>query len=207
MTGSISHIYGADRYLIATGNWNNPAVWAASSGGTGGAGFPVAGDNVFIERGFTITVNIPNAQCSSLQLGGTTIASSPGTLTFAASGSPSLEVLGNIQLGASGNTTRVGTITFVSGSTLLASSITLGNPAASRGVITMTAGATLNTGSFIVNTTTTPSTWTPSTGTVNITATNTLPSSLVTSFFQFKYKFGYNYFGFSVNNKWSTSSQ
>ena len=44
-------------YSVATGAWNSTATWSNISGGTPGAAVPVAGDNVFVEGGFTVTLN------------------------------------------------------------------------------------------------------------------------------------------------------
>jgi hypothetical protein len=40
---------GAARYWVGTGNWSQPANWAATSGGTGGAGVPSGSDDVFFD--------------------------------------------------------------------------------------------------------------------------------------------------------------
>ena len=58
-------LFAADRYSVATGNWNSTSTWSASSGGASGASFPVAGDNVFLENGYTVTVTA-NAACSNI---------------------------------------------------------------------------------------------------------------------------------------------
>lgn len=38
----------SSRYLVATGNWNDTAVWSATSGGASGASVPTASDDVFL---------------------------------------------------------------------------------------------------------------------------------------------------------------
>ena len=70
-------VTGALRYSVATGNWNAISTWSATSGGASGASVPVAGDNVFIEGGFTVTVNAASvcanlaiANGSTLEIGG-----------------------------------------------------------------------------------------------------------------------------------------
>ncbi|HSN50110.1 MAG TPA: hypothetical protein VLR52_02685, partial [Bacteroidales bacterium] len=79
--------FAADRYSVATGNWNVNSTWSATSGGLPGASFPIAGDNVFIEGGFTVTTaastacaNISIANGSILTIGGFDITVS-GTTT------------------------------------------------------------------------------------------------------------------------------
>ena len=177
----VSIVNGAATYYSrATGNWNINTTWSNTSGGaavTAGS-FPVAGDAVIIEGGFTVTVNVSSA-CASVQLGHTGATASAGTLTF--SGTSTLTVSGAVSVGnniAASN----GTITFTSGSTLSAGSLRLGGTiTAANGTITMTAGGTLSMGGAITLGTGT-ATWTPGTGTVIFNATNTIPSTIFTSF-------------------------
>ena len=170
-------------YSRATGNWTANTTWSFTSGGGAvGAGiYPQAGDNVIVERTFTVTVNISNAECATLQVGSPN-NSNYGILTFSGA-TPSLTVSGTTQVGGYGHTARTGTITFTSGSTLDAGSVIIGNAGATpaAGILTMTAGGTLKTGSFTVITVS-GNTWTPGTGTVILDANNTLPSTIVTSF-------------------------
>ncbi len=85
---SVIQLIAADRYSVATGNWNLNSTWSATSGGAAGASFPVAGDNVFIEGGFTVTTaaitacaNLSIANGSTLTVGGFDITVS-GTTTL-----------------------------------------------------------------------------------------------------------------------------
>ena len=155
------------RTASVSGNWNDPVTW-------GGLSVPTSTDAVTINAGVTVTVNNTNAFCASLQVGTTT-----GTATLTFSGTTSqLTVSGNVILGNSANANIRGDITFTSGSVLIVNgSVTNGNNGA-NGTITMTAGGELRTNSFSTST----GTWTPGSGTVNLTATNTLPSSIFTSF-------------------------
>ena len=61
----VSIAQGATRYSVASGNWNSTSTWSATSGGAAGASVPVAGDVVFIEKGFNVTVTA-NAACTSI---------------------------------------------------------------------------------------------------------------------------------------------
>ena len=88
------HVVGANRYSVASGNWNATSTWSATSGGASGASFPVAGDVVFIEGNRNVTITA-NAACTSLSI---------------ASGS-SLTV-GGFNLTVSGTTTISGTLTY-----------------------------------------------------------------------------------------------
>jgi hypothetical protein len=178
-----SFLDAATYYSRQTGLWSANTTWSlASGGGAVGAGvYPVAGDIVIIERGWTVTVDLANTYCASVQLGSTVNNTSSGTLTFQAN--TTLNVSGAVAIGSNGNAGRTGTITFVNNSTLTTGSVTLGGPAGTpaAGTITMTAGGTLSTGSLAVNTVV-GNTWTPGTGTVRLTATNTLPATVFTSF-------------------------
>ena len=167
------------------GNWSNPAIWSVTGSGCGTyPGSTSTGDIVNIIAGYTVTLDVtPANSIASLQLGATTATGgiADGTLTFG--GAFSLSVIGNVAVGGADSVDRAGTINFVSGSTLTADSVTLGGGALNPpGTMTMTAGSTLNTGSFALGAGTGAKTWTPSTGTVIMTATNTLPASVFTTF-------------------------
>ena len=173
-------IHAATYFSRVTGNWSTNTTWSATSGGAAvGSGiYPVAGDIVYIEGGFTVTVDA-NSACASIQMGHTGATASAGTLTFA--NSATLTVSGAVLVGNNISGSN-GTITFTSGSTLIAASLTLGGSiAGANGTITMTAGGTLSLGGAITLGTGTK-TWTPGTGTVIFTATNTLPANIFTSF-------------------------
>ena len=163
------------------GNWNNAGSWTLT-GGADGDGIPDANDNVTILGNDIITVNV-NSACTSLQIGATPATGvNPGTLNF--SGAFSLTVSGAVTVGGFGNVARRGTVTFSVGSAIVAGSLTFGNagiPAGTPNLIDMTAGGTLTTGSLAVNAGPV-NTWTPGAGTVELTATNTLPATIFTSF-------------------------
>ncbi|KAB1154125.1 beta strand repeat-containing protein, partial [Flavobacterium luteum] len=169
--------FSANRYSVATGNWNATSTWSDTSGGTAGFSAPVAGDVVYIERGFTVTVNVTSA-CTSIQLGRLGTAGA-GTLTF--SGSSTLTVSGAVVLG-NNITGSTGIITFTSGSTLIAGSLQLGGSVTgATGTITMTLGGTLRLGGALT-VGTGIGTWTQGIGAVEFTATNTLPATIFTTF-------------------------
>ena len=118
----------ANRFSVATGNWNATATWSATSGGAAGATAPVAGDVVTIEEGYTVTVNTVTAACASITLGGASrFGNRTGTLTFATTGNPVLTVSGAVQVGATANNASNGIITFVSGASMSVGSLTMGN--------------------------------------------------------------------------------
>ena len=139
-------------------------------------------DNITIATGLTVTVD-GNYSCASLILnngpGGLTVLQFSGT-------SPSITVSGTIDVGANtANNNRAGRIVFSSGATVTAGSIRLNRHTnVSNSGIVMTAGGYLKTGSFTIGATATGASfdWTPGAGTVEMTATNTLPASIITSF-------------------------
>ena len=98
-----SFAQAADRYSVATGNWGSTSTWSATSGGSSGASVPVAGDNVYIERTYTVTI-AANAACATITIG---TANGAGTLTFrgASSTNYTLTVSGNISVASNGSLT------------------------------------------------------------------------------------------------------
>jgi hypothetical protein len=95
----------ADRYSVANGNWNSTSTWSATSGGASGVSVPGASDNVYIERGYTVTIAAAptNGTIASLTIGGTTA----GTLDIhpAASGSYTVTVSGDVIINSNGSFT------------------------------------------------------------------------------------------------------
>jgi len=158
--------------------------WSAINNGSGPGGLPNNTDAIIIRGGHTLTVNVTNAVCASIQVGGTTIGTTgngAGNLTFSGTGA-NVTVSGLVQVGGWNNANRNGTITFTNGSTIDAGSLILGGTGGTNasGTITMTAGGTLRTGSLTVGGGS--GIWTPGTGTVIMTANNTLPATVFTTF-------------------------
>jgi hypothetical protein len=141
-----NNIFAATYYSRATGVWGINTTWSLVSGGAAvGVGiWPVAGDIVYIERGFNVTINGTYA-CGAIQLAGSAV----------------------------GN----GTLTFNAGSQLTATTVTLGN-STRTGTIIMTLGGTLICNS-ITNAGTGVNVFTRGSGTVQLTAINSLPNSAV----------------------------
>ncbi len=107
----------------------------------------------------------------------------PGTGNF--SGAFSVTVTNGMGFGGYGNALRTGTLTFSNGSSVSAAFLIFGssNPTPGNGnTIDMTSGGTLTLGGSITVNNAVTNTWTPGTGTVVLNATNTLPSSVFTSF-------------------------
>jgi hypothetical protein len=109
----LSTLKAAERYSVATGNWNSTATWSATSGGASGASAPVAADNVFIEGSRTVTV-IASAACTNLNIAaGSTLTVNQ---TLAVSGTSTIN--GTIDLTSTmGTKTFTGLVTINSGAT------------------------------------------------------------------------------------------
>jgi hypothetical protein len=103
--------FSATRYAVASGPWSSTATWSASSGGAPGASVPDNGDDVTIEGGFNVTVDINNAAANTLQIGG--LVNGNGTLTFNAGSQ--LAVDDGVTLG---NGVRTGSLNFTNGGIL-----------------------------------------------------------------------------------------
>ena len=117
----LNNSFGANRFSVASGNWNSTSSWSTKSGGGSGASVPVAGDIVTIEGADNITVSA-NAACASIQIGSTTGGGGAGTITF--NSGVTLTVSGAVVLGNTGSTSRFGTITMTLGGTLSCASLT-----------------------------------------------------------------------------------
>lgn len=182
--------FGATYFSRRSGDWTSNTTWATSSGtGSVAVGvYPGAGDIVYIERGYTVTVNSTSVACASITIGRVATIGGGNTrtgfLAFATSGSPSLTVSGNIQIGGSSNSNSAGTITFQNGSSLAAGSITLGNGTSNAsGSIVMTNGGTLTMNGALALGGSGTKTFTSGTGTVVMNARNTLPTTVFNNFY------------------------
>jgi hypothetical protein len=122
----LSTLKAADRYAVATGNWNLTTTWSATPGGASGASAPLAADNVFIEGGFAVTTNnsASAVACNNLTInnGTLTIAQTTSTRTFTVNGFTNVGGTGNGTLNITSATTTsthlfVGIVTIASGST------------------------------------------------------------------------------------------
>ncbi|WP_066403007.1 MBG domain-containing protein [Flavisolibacter tropicus] len=144
-----AYVYFADGTFTSSisGNWNSPATWGFPGNPTPQAGinYPGSTDVVNVAPNQNVTVNINNAACASIQLGGNTNSS-------------------------------IAQLTFNSGSQLLVSgkvTVGLSNGQNRKGSIIMTNGGTLICQEIAVNLL---DTWTPGSGTVELTTTNSIPS-------------------------------
>jgi len=122
-----------------SGNWSALSTW-------GGSSAPVTGDDVIINGGFTVTVDVSDAACLSIQLGGSALGTGTGTLSF--SSVSQLTVSGVVNIGPINNNNEAGSLIMASGGTLKCEGLTVGRLG----------------------------TWTSGTGTVELTATNTIPN-------------------------------
>ena len=119
----------ANRYSVATDTWASTATWSATSGGASGASAPVAGDVVFIQNNFTVTVGaaaacatLNIASGSTLTVGGFTLTVSgatslSGTMTFnSATGTKTFT--GNVTINSTGNWNETAAAVFAFGGNL-----------------------------------------------------------------------------------------
>jgi len=136
-----------------SGNWTSTNSWTVASG-FDSDGIPDSNDAVHILGSDNITVNTGSQACASLIIGATSGNNNTSTLTF--SSGTTLTVDGTVSLGNAGGTNRRGAINMTNGGTLVCEGFGLLNSVAN----TFTYGA----------------------GTVNLTATNTLPATIFTTF-------------------------
>lgn len=114
---------------------------------------PTSSDSIIVKNNATLTVNVTNAVCKAIQLGDNTGGGSKGTgkLTFTSDAGSKVTISGRIYLG---DGSKTGTLTMVSGATLICQGITRSSTAS----------------------------YGNENGTIELTATNTLPSATVSSF-------------------------
>ena len=131
------------RTASVSGNWNNIATW-------GGASVPSSGNDVVINNGVTVTVNVV-AACNSITIGAT---NATGGVTIA--GTNSLTVTNGVSIGdltdnSSGITIAVGAGTFS------CASLTMADPTGSNDdiALTVSTGTATVTGNLTMNCATT----------------------------------------------------
>lgn len=93
----------ANRFAVASGNFNDTATWSTTATGSGGASVPVAGDNA-ISNNFTVTITA-NATCDNIT-NGTTYGGTAGG-GFVLSNGITLTVLASVLTGGTGGTLRL----------------------------------------------------------------------------------------------------
>ena len=131
---------------------------------------PTEGDNVTILSNNNVTVDIISAVCNTLSIAPTN--NNIAAVTFNIN--TKLTVSGIVTLGNSGNTNRRGALTMASGGILVCKGLALAN-----------------TGT---------NTFTPGTGTVELTASNTLPATIFTSFNKLTVSGGTTTLGANLNS-------
>ena len=128
-------LIAANRTASVSDNWNSTVTW-------GGDPVPVAGDDVTIAGGITVTINISNAVCASLSVGNNT--NSTALIDF--DPGSHLTVSGTVTLGSNGNSNRKGSIIMERGGILSCSGfsiVNLGNWVPGVGTVELTANNTL----------------------------------------------------------------
>ena len=140
-----TNVLAVTKTITQSGNWSSTTTW-------GGNSVPVAGDDVIISGGFMVTIDISNAACASIQLGGSTLGTGTGTLAFNAGSQ--VTISGALNIGPFNNNNTAGSLTMTAGGTLTCASIILGKLG----------------------------TWAEGTGTIELTATNTVPANTQINF-------------------------
>ncbi|MCY7311523.1 MAG: T9SS type A sorting domain-containing protein [Chitinophagaceae bacterium] len=158
-----------------TDNWGTGSTWV-------GGNVPASGDDVVITGTHIVTIN-GVFTCNSLEIGQG--ANSTAQILFSGT-NPQLTVTTYVNVGeTSGGNNRTGRLTFASDATLICGTVLTLYQNISGAIkceIIMTAGGLLKTGSLALGTGATTPTWTPGSGTLEMTATNTLPATVFTSF-------------------------
>lgn len=189
----------ANRYAVATGNWNAATTWSSTGcGGAAGAGVPTALTNVTICATRTVTLTA-NGACANLAfdatgagatlqhnagmalnvVGSVTINGSTGTDGTKAwsINAGSSTVGGNVTLNGGNSNARIARINTTTGTLTINGGLTYTSTGAVRAVINMSGGAgTLNlAGALTINTTGTLTPGTTSTFNFNGAAAQTIP--------------------------------
>ena len=139
---------------LVIGSASGNLNWSAITNGSGPGGQPGVADTLTIDQGATLTVDVTNGVCAAIQV--SVAGQGSGTLVFNTGSQVTVHgALTNGAAGAAGGT--LGTVTMTSGGTLLCQGLT----------------------AFA---TPTPTVWTPGAGTVQLTATNSLPGAVFTNF-------------------------
>ncbi len=186
----------ADRYLKATGNWNDNNTWAATDDGAAGASFPLQGDNVHftdMADGLTLTVNA-SSECIDFVADEANTATVAGSSTLTISGTFTLHAnmtwshTGNLSFTAtaSKNVTTAGetlaqNVSFngANGVWVIQDELTVSNLYLYRGTFNSN-NQTVNTGVFSDNGQITPKVLTLGSSTLNLTGNWSFPSAGLT---------------------------
>jgi len=97
----------ASRFSVASGNWNSTSTWSTTSGGVAGAAVPVAGDNVTIENGYTVSLNVNTKALGVLTISSGAALTTASTFTVSAT---TITVNGTYNNGSTGNITGTMTV-------------------------------------------------------------------------------------------------
>lgn len=200
-------VNSATYYLIGDGNWSSASSWSSSANGTAGTTVPVSGDFVYIQRGYTVTIDVNNAACGTLYIGtrsspynaagtvlfgsatssltATTVTiggsrtNSPGYVDMTNGGK--FIVNGNVTVGGSNNNS-FGSITFGAAANMTVNgTLAFGTNVSYTSVIDMSNGGTLSVQTLTIGGGGTK-TWLEGNGTLILTASNNLPTSVFTEF-------------------------
>lgn len=142
----LTNVYAAQRYAVASGNWNT-AIWASTSGGAAGsAAVPTSSDDVFINDNRNVIVNVA-ANCSSL-----TISNGGNVTSVTISNTNSLAITNGITIGIGSGSGDNKYIDVAAGS-LSCASITMNDPGNNNrdSYIRITTGTATVSGNITMN--------------------------------------------------------
>ena len=194
-------VWSATRTASVTGNWSATATW-------GGAAVPVAGDNIIINTGVTVTVDVNTALVTTVVINapssnnGITISStnilncgaitmnspSSGTITSTINVGTGTLNAASISIPGSGTAGRYCTVSVSTGTINVTGAITFSGTA-TQSRLTFTGAGTLNIGGNLG----TGGTFTASTGTVNCNGSAAAQTIA-----------GYTYNNLTLNNTFTT---
>jgi len=112
-------------WIGGTGNWNNNAHWATSSGGSGGNCPPTRIDNVYFDNnsfsasGQIVTLNVSDANCKDMDWSGS-VGRSP---VFTGSILTNLHIFGSLVWGSTMSLTYLGNVSFEGSGTITTNGI------------------------------------------------------------------------------------
>jgi hypothetical protein len=136
----IQNGFAANRYSAASGNWSSTSTWSSSLNGPAGASVPSFGDNVIIQKGFTVTIDIEEANCSNLTIDAPSLI---GTSRLIINGNI-LNVSGNVTMSSTG-LSKIASIDLSNGTLNISGNFTSTGSSINARIINVTAsGGTIN---------------------------------------------------------------
>ena len=177
ITGTLLMFFvGANSLRAANITIMTSTNWSAITSGSGTGGLPGTGDAIIVQRGATLTVNVTDGVCASIQLG-TNNMNSYGILSF--NSGTQVTVSGTVTVGYSTTSSgRYGTISMSSNSSMTCNRLVMQGGGAST--ITQSSGSTItvnSTATINASRTTGNVAWNVNDATATVTGTLTLAAT------------------------------